>query len=74
MDYDNEDEVKAGFAVFNATDGVYFDPRTFQTEEEASIAAEEHRAAYARQGYYLTVDRMRIDPADLELEIVSVTE
>ncbi len=59
-----------GWLIYNASDSVYFDPRTFATKEEAWAAAEEHRAAYATQGYYLTADGFRIDPADIELEIV----
>jgi len=58
--------------IFNRTDSIYFDPRTFATQAEAAAAAaaEDHRAAYATQGYYLTADGFRIDPADIELEIV----
>lgn len=67
---EHNDELQSGFMIFNATDGVFFDPRTFETKEEASDAAEKHRAAYARQGYYLTADSLRIAPEDLELEIV----
>lgn len=71
---EENDETSAGFMIFNATDGVYFDPRSFPTQEEASEAAEEHRAVYNRQGYYLTADGLRISPDDLELEIVLGTE
>jgi len=55
-------------------DGVYFDPRTFASQAEAAAAAEDHRAAYATQGYYLTADGFRIDPADIELEIVPASK
>lgn len=64
------DEASTDWMIFNSTDSVYFDPRTFATKEEAAAAAEDHRAAYATQGYYLTADGFRIDPADIEIEIV----
>jgi hypothetical protein len=64
------DEASAGWMIFNSTDSVYFDPRTFGTKEDAAAAAEDHRAAYATQGYYLTADGFRIDPAEIEIEIV----
>lgn len=71
---EQNDEVNAEYMIFNSTDGVLFDPRTFHTVDEATVAAEEHRAAYTRQGYYLTADGLRIDPADIELEIAAVKE
>lgn len=67
---EHHDEVCEGWMIYNSTDAVYFDPRTFATKETAAAATEDHRAAYATQGYYLTADGFRIDPADIELEIV----
>ncbi len=67
---ERNDEAKEEWMIFNSTDSVFFDPRTFATKEDAAAAAEDHRAAYATQGYYLTADGFRIDPADIELEIV----
>ena len=74
MEIESSDEPETGFVIYNMTDGVPFDPRTFQTEAEAWAAASEHRAAYGKQGYYLTADGLRIDPAALELEVVGVGE
>lgn len=73
MDYES-DEIKTGYAIYNATDGVFGDPRTFETEAEAAAAASEFRERFRAQGYYKTADGFRIDPAEVELEIVPVTE
>lgn len=74
MEIEAADELVTGVRVYNATDGVFFDPRVFATKAEAWAAAEEHRAAYRRQGYYLTADGLRIDPETLDLEIVPAAE
>jgi hypothetical protein len=71
---DEMDETTTGYAIWNATDGVFFDPRTFETEEEASQIADELRARYSGQGHYRTAGGHAIDAADLELEIVPITE
>ncbi len=58
------------FALWNATDGVYAAPGTFMTREAAEDYAKAFRARYARQGYYLTTDGLRIPPESVELEVV----
>lgn len=73
MESENDEEL-TGFWIYNATDRVPFDPRTFPTTSEAWAAVQERRAAYRRQGYYLTAAGERIDPAILELEVIAVGE
>ncbi len=74
MQTESEEELTTGFWVYNATDRVPFDPRTFATKSEALAAIKERRAAYRRQGYYLTADGERIDPGVLELEVIAMGE
>lgn len=52
------------FRLFNSTDGVWADPRSFRTKEQAERAAEEFRGRY-----YLTADGRRIAPTEVELEV-----
>jgi len=55
------------FILWNDTDGIPAWPEPFKTEREALEFARAFRARYARQGYYLTADGLRIDPEDVAL-------
>lgn len=57
------------FVLFNATDGVPADPRTFKTRAAAEKAKADFPKRFAIQGYYLTADGRRIDPKDVALEV-----
>lgn len=61
------------FLVFNATDGIYASPDEM-TKAEAEKFVREFPRRFDRQGYYLTSSRVRIDPADVKLEIVPLDE
>ncbi|MDE2492232.1 MAG: hypothetical protein KGM24_15395 [Elusimicrobia bacterium] len=58
------------FALWNETDQVFASHDLFETVAEAETYAEKFRARFAGQGYYLTKDWHRIDPADVELHVV----
>ena len=60
------------FRLYNKTDQVYASPDDFVTEAEAAAYATAFRRRFARQGYYLTAECCRIDPADVELVIEPV--
>lgn len=68
MEYD--EEVMTGWGLWNATDHVFADPRTFATREQAVEAAAQFRARFKVQGYYKTAEGLRIDPSEVELEVV----
>jgi hypothetical protein len=69
-----DDKEDAMFLLKNETDDVFASPDTFETQKEAEAYAEEFRAAYAAQGYYLTVRGERIAPSDIELVAVPLDE
>jgi len=56
--------------LWNETDQVFASPETFETEANASAFAKRFRQRYAAQGYYLTADRVRIPPEEVELLVV----
>ena len=60
------------FRLYNKTDQVYASPDDFATQPEAAAYAAAFRQRYARQGYYLTAERLRIDPEDIELVVEPV--
>lgn len=55
------------FILWNDTDGIPAWPEPFKTKRDALEFARAFRARYARQGYYLTADGLRIDPEEVEL-------
>ena len=69
-----DDKENAMFLLKNETDDVFASPDAFETEKEAEAYAEEFRARYAAQGYYLTVRGERIAPSDIELVAVPLDE
>ncbi len=58
--------------IFNRTDNVYASPDLFDDVEQAEKFAESFRRRYDRQGYYKTASGARIDPDEIELELVPV--
>lgn len=60
------------YLVFNKTDGFFAHPETFGTKQEAQEFINEFPKRFERQGYYLTADRIRIDPSEVDLEIHEV--
>lgn len=62
------------WGVENRTDGTWAWPEPFQSKQKAMDFIRAFRERYAQQGYYLTVDGLRIAPKDVELEIVPVEE
>lgn len=59
------------YIVFNATDGFYASPEQY-TKEEAEQFIKDFPLRFKAQGYYLTSNRERIRPEDVELEIREV--
>ena len=57
------------YRVFNRTDGILADPRQM-TLDEAKTFIRSFPRRFARQGYYLTATRERIQPEEVELEIL----
>ena len=60
------------YKLFNETDGVYADPRTFSSMQTAYNAKVMFLERFERQGYYLTADGHRIEPEDVDLVIEEV--
>lgn len=60
------------FALYNATDAVYAAPQAFDTEREAWAYAQAFRGRFKQQGYYKTAEGWRIDPDEIELEVIPV--
>lgn len=58
------------FMLWNATDGLYASYEEFETEAQAEAFAVRFRRRFVTQGYYLTFDRRRIAPEDVELVVV----
>ena len=58
------------FMLRNETDQVFASPEEFETEAKAKAFAARFRKRFAAQGYYLTADRRRIAPDDVELVVV----
>ena len=57
--------------VFNRTDGVFASPDEFQDLGAAEKFMRVYREKFRRlQGYYLTSSGLRIDPDDIELEVM----
>ena len=59
------------FMLWNATDGLYASQDEFETEAKAEAFAVRFRKRFVTQGYYLTFDRRRIAPEDVELVVVT---
>ena len=70
MEYD--EETLTGWALWNVTDGVFADPAVYPTKEAAADAAARFPERYRAQGYYKTADGLRIDPREVEIEVVPV--
>ena len=58
------------FMLWNENDQIFASPEAFKTEAKAEAFAKRFRMRFAAQGYYLTADRTRIAPEDLELIVV----
>lgn len=58
------------FMLWNQTDGLFASPEEFETEAKAEAFAVRFRRRFVTQGYYLTFDRRRIAPEDVELVVV----
>lgn len=58
------------FMLWNETDKLFASPEEFETEAEAQAFAERFRRRFVPQGYYLTFDRRRIAPEDVDLIVV----
>jgi len=58
------------YSVYNATDGIYACPFTFESRKEAEGFIRSFRERFKVQGYYLTSNGNRISPDDVVLEIV----
>jgi len=62
------------YIVYNQTDGIIASPDSFKSPVEAEVFITNFRKRFRFQGFYLTSDMIKIDPADVELEIVSTKE
>lgn len=60
------------FMLWNETDRLFASPDEFETEAKAEAFAVGFRKRFVTQGYYLTFDRRRIAPEDVELVVVPV--
>lgn len=66
-------KAKAGYQLFNETDGVFASPETFLTRADAEVFADKFRNRFASQGYYLTAGGERIPPSAVVLRVVPAT-
>lgn len=62
--------VATGFNVFNYTDNIYASPDTFKNEKEAKDFITQFRKRYEAQGYYKDNRLNKINPKDIDLEII----
>ncbi len=58
------------FMLWNETDRLFASPEEFETKAKAEAFAIRFRKRFVTQGYYLTFDRRRIAPEDVELVVV----
>ncbi len=58
------------YNVFNKTDGIMAWPEPFDSTEKAEEFIKSFRERFKIQGYYFTKRMERIDPKDVELEII----
>lgn len=58
------------FMLWNGTDKLFASPDEFETVAKAEAFAVRFRRRFVTQGYYLTFDRRRIAPEDVELVVV----
>ena len=62
------------YIVYNKTDGIMASQESFNSPEEAEKFIKSFRERFKFQGYYFTSNMERIDPKDVELEIVTEEE
>jgi len=62
------------YVVFNQTDGIMASPGSFDSKEKAEEFIKGFRERFKFQGYYFTSKMERIDPEDVELEILTEEE
>jgi len=60
------------YMVMNQTDGIPASPCPFESREKAEEFCKMFRQRFKTQGYYFTSSQQRINPEDVELEIVEV--
>jgi len=58
------------FMLWNETDKLFASHEEFETEAQAQAYAVRFRRRFVTQGYYLTFDRRRIAPEDVDLVVV----
>lgn len=58
------------FMLWNETDKLFASHEEFETEGQAQAYAVRFRKRFVTQGYYLTFDRRRIAPEDVDLVVV----
>jgi hypothetical protein len=62
------------YMLFNSTDGLEADLRTFPSIPAAMKAREDFKSRFKIQGYYKTSDGRRIPVEDVELEIIPASQ
>jgi len=60
------------YLVYNNTDGFIAHHESFGTKQEAQEFINEFPKRFERQGYYLTADRIKINPNEVDLRIHEV--
>ena len=58
------------FQIFNYTDGIYASPENFTSKKAAKKFIQEYRERFKTQGYYRDNQWNKIDPKDIDLEII----
>jgi len=66
---ENEKHSK-GFQVFNYTDNIFASPETFKDKKSANNFIKKFRDRFKTQGYYRDNRWNKIDPKDIELEVI----
>lgn len=59
-----------GFQVFNYTDNIFASPETFKDKKSANNFIKKFRDRFKIQGYYRDNRWNKIDPKDIELEVI----
>ena len=66
----NSKNEKIGYQIFNYTDNVYATAETIYTLKKAKKFMREFRKRYKKQGYYRNNRWEKINPKDIDLEII----
>ena len=62
---------KTEYMVFNYTDNIYASPEIYKTRREAKSFIKSFRQIFEAQGYYKDNQLNKIQPSEIDLEMIS---